>query len=76
MYIPGPWIVSGDLIKSGDGNVACVLSDNPNPDALLIAGPLGCGKLLPTWWSGPRSWAGGTRLAGIAHAQPLTQQGP
>ena len=37
MYTPGPWIVSGDLIKSGDGNVACVLSDNPNPDALLIA---------------------------------------
>lgn len=37
MHTPGPWIVSGDLIKSGDGNVACVLSDNPNPDALLIA---------------------------------------
>ena len=38
MHTPGPWIVSGDLIKSGDGNVACVLSDNPNPDALLISG--------------------------------------
>ena len=53
MHTPGPWIVSGDLIKSGDGNVACVLSDNPNPDALLIAAAPLLRQALADWveWS-------------------------
>ena len=37
-HTPGPWIAFDDMVRNKDHeNIACVLSDDYNPDARLIA---------------------------------------